>query len=404
MLKKTKNMQPSRTLALLIGALFTVPALAAPDDPGFHPYAAVGYGHDDNLLRVPDDQPAFDNTRGDSWTEGTAGFYFDHMYSLQRLTLVAKASRVAFDHFKQLNYTGKDVQGKWFWAIGNHLSGQFNADYDQTLAPYTDFHSDQRNLRTHRRYFWDGAWRMHPSWRARTSFSKETWNYELFSQRFNDRNEYVSELEGDYLPASGNTIGLVARHIRGRYPNGWPVGFFIVNNDYTQDELKARVDWNITGSTSVQGLVGYAKRDQPSFGGTTRGTNGRVTAYYTPRGKVTYNVSVWRDFAPLESTVVSTTLNKGVSVGASWKATGKVKVDANAIYERRRYDPRASFQGSNGDLRDTMRTASLTATWQARPGIQVTGGFVHQSRTGSVALSLGSFSSNMVTVNASLTF
>ncbi len=73
MLKKTKNMQPSRTLALVISALFAMPALAAPDDPGFHPYAAVGYGHDDNLLRVPDNQPAFDNTRGDSWTEATAG-------------------------------------------------------------------------------------------------------------------------------------------------------------------------------------------------------------------------------------------------------------------------------------------------------------------------------------------
>jgi exopolysaccharide biosynthesis operon protein EpsL len=403
MLKKTKKMQPSRPLALLISALFAVPALAAPDDPGFHPYAAIGYGHDDNLLRVPDNQPAFDNTRGDSWTQGTAGFYFDHMYSLQHITLVAKASRVAFDHFKQLNYTGKDVQGKWYWAVGNHLSGLLESDYDETLAPYTDFYSDQRNLRTHRRNAWDGAWRFHPSWRVRTAFSKETWNYELYSQRFNNRNEYVSELEGDYLPASGSTIGLVARHIRGRYPNGYPVGIFIVDNDYTQDELKARIDWVITGSTTLQGLVGYAKRDQPSFGGTTRGANGRLTAYYNPRGKVTYDVSVWRDFAPLESTVVSTTLNKGIGAGATWKATGKLKVDARASFERRSYDPRSNVKGS-GDLRDSMRTASLTATWQARPGIQVTSGLVHQSRTGSIALGLGSFSSNMVTVNASVTF
>jgi hypothetical protein len=90
-------------------------------------------------------------------------------------------------------------------------------------------------------------------------------------------------------------------------------------------------------------------------------------------------------------------------VGATWQATGKVKVDANASFERRTYSPRSNVQSSS-DLRDTMRTASLTATWQARPGIQVTSGLVHQSRTGSVALSLGSFSSNMVTLNANVTF
>ena len=65
-----------RPLALLLCALFASPAGAGPND-ALHLYANVGYGHDDNLLRVPDDQPAFDGTRADSWWEREAGLIFD---------------------------------------------------------------------------------------------------------------------------------------------------------------------------------------------------------------------------------------------------------------------------------------------------------------------------------------
>jgi exopolysaccharide biosynthesis operon protein EpsL len=402
MFKKTNKMR-TRSLALLIGALFAAPAFAGPSD-AWHLFAGVGYGHDDNLLRVPDNQPAFDNTRADSWTQGDAGFLFDNIYSRQHINLVAKVSNVKFNHFKQLDYQGKDLQATWFWQLGNHLDGQAGYTYNKVLAPYTDFYSNQRNLRIQRRSFFDGGWQMHPDWRARVAYAKDAYSYELSSQRFNNRTEDTTELEGDYTPSSGSTVGLVLRRIQGSYPFGRPIGPFVVNNDFTQDELKARVNWLMTGSTTLQALVGYARRDQPSFSdSSTGGANGRVTLLYAPRGKISYNVSAWRDFAALESTLVSYTLNKGVSAGAVWDATAKVKIEANASYERRNYSARTAV--SNADnLRDSLRTGSLRATWTVRPAIQLAAAFVHQSRTGSVTLGTGSFTSNMVTLNASAQF
>lgn len=396
-------MLPLRPLALLVGALFAAPVLAGPLD-AWHLYAGVGYGHDDNLLRVPDNAPAFDNTRGDSWWQGDAGFLFDNTYSRQRITAVAKLSDVRFSHFKQLNYQGKDLAATWYWQLGNHLSGQAGSTYTKVLAPYTDFYTSQRNLRVQKRNFVDGAWNFHPSWRARAAFAREKWSYELTSQLFNNRTEDTTELEGDYVPANGNTVGLVLRKIKGRYPYGRPVGFFIVNNDFTQDEIKARLNWIITGSTTVQALAGYAKRDQPSFGsGTTKGANGRITLLYTPRGKIGYNAAIWRDFAPLESTLVAYTLNKGGSVGAIWDATAKLKVEGSAVYEHRQYDPRQGVVAPS-DISDSLRTATVRATWTVRPAVQVAAAFVHQSRSGSIALGTGSYSSNMITLNASAQF
>ncbi|WP_426177884.1 glycosyltransferase [Massilia sp. TWR1-2-2] len=106
----------------LIAALYSATAAGAPGD-ALHVFGGVGYGHDDNLLRVPDGAPAFGNQRGDSWYQADAGLLFDHTYSRQRLSAHAKLSKVKFQHFEQLDYDGKDLQAKWNWQVGNHWEG-----------------------------------------------------------------------------------------------------------------------------------------------------------------------------------------------------------------------------------------------------------------------------------------
>ena len=93
----------------------------------------------------------------------------------------------------------------------------------------------------------------------------------------------------------------------------------------------------------------------------------------------------------------------GASVGAQGDATAKISVNADARYERRNYNPRRDFAGSD-NLRDAIRTTSLRATWHPRPLLQVQGGVAHQSRSGSVVLGTGSFKSNSVTLTANAQF
>ncbi|MGJ7918449.1 XrtB/PEP-CTERM-associated polysaccharide biosynthesis outer membrane protein EpsL [Massilia sp. LXY-6] len=392
-----------RPLALLLLSAFAaIPAGAGPND-ALHVYGGVAYGHDDNLLRIPENQPGFDNARGDSWWTREGGLIFDKEYSRQRITLVAKLSKTNFDRFKQLDYDGKDMQANWAWQLGNHLQGKIGTSLQQVLAPYTDFSSTERNLRRSRSSYAEGTWRFHSSWQVRTGFQRDKYTYEALSNRYNNRTEDATELELDYLPRSGSTVGLVARHVKGQYPFPRPVGPFTFNDSFTQDELKARVKWLATGSTTLDALVGYTRRDQPSFGGATSGAAGKINATYQPRGKMTYTASVWRDFAPIESTLVSYTLNKGASIGAQWDATAKIKVNADAIYERRNYSARQEFTGADS-LRDSIRTATMRVTWQPRPTIQVQAGVAHQERSGSVTLGTGSFKSNSMTLTANAQF
>jgi exopolysaccharide biosynthesis operon protein EpsL len=407
--RKTNDMSRIRPhllahlLVFPLGAILAGPAWAIPGS-ALDLVARIGWAHDDNLLRIPTGFPAFDNQRGDSWTTLEFGAVVDKSIARQRLLAVAKFSKVKFDHFRQLDYNGRDLQASWYWQLGNRFYGQLGTTHVQTLAPYTDFPSDERNLRKQRRHFFEGAWKPHPRWEARTAFSRERFDYALAAQSFNDRTEKAAELEARYLAPSGSAVGLVLRRIEGSYPNRRPLAAGLLTDDFTQDELKARIAWKASGSTTVQGLVGYARRTQPSFGpGRTSGANGRITAQYEPRGKLVWRASLWRDFAPLESRVVSYTLNKGVSAGATWNASARIKVDADAVHERRNYNPRAGFNGADG-LDDSLRSASLKASWAVKRKLTLSAAWIHQSRSGSPVLGIGNFKANTVAINASAQF
>lgn len=386
-------------LCLAIAALYGAPAAAGPND-ALHLTAGLGYGHDDNLLRVPDGAVPFDNQLSDSWYQADAGLLFDHTYSRQHVTAQAKLSKVRFDHFRRLDYTGEDLQGTWNWQLGNHLEGKLGGVYNQSLGSYTDLFSDQRNLRQQRSAFFDGAWRLHPSYRLRTAATRDKFSYDLAAQRANDRTEKAFELGADYLPASGSEIGLVARRVKGSYPNRRALGGALINDDYDQDEFKARVLWVAGGSTTVQALGGWVKRRQPSLGDATSGFNGRVTADYKRSGTVRYTGALWRDFAPIESTVLNYTLNKGASVGAVWDASAKLKVDASASYEKRAYNARYLAALPSGALEDALRSASVRASWTPRQSLQLSATLMRQSRSGSAFLGSGSFTSNSVVLSA----
>ena len=400
----------SLPLAALLAAICAAPASAAPDPivPGplgsFHPYVALGYFHDDNLFRLADDRPAFDNKRGDSARYATGGIFFDKMMGRQKIYLQGKLSKVKFSHFKQLDYDGKDVLGLWNWQLGNYFSGSAGASYEQTLAPYIDFRSSERNLRKHKRQHADGAWKMHPSWQVRAGAARDKYEYELAAQRINNRSEDMVEAGFDYTPRSGSTAGLVVRRIKGKYASTRIVGGAPLNDNFTQDELKAKVHWKVTGITSIQMLAGYAKRKHATLGPrNAKGLNGRVTASLHPRKKLRVNTSAWREFAPIESKLVTYSLNRGASVGASWDATSKVRVDAALSKERRNYDGRL-LANAPPDIRDRITTASLGATWQARPTMQVNTAYAHQRRRGADFLGNGSFKSNTVSISASAQF
>jgi exopolysaccharide biosynthesis operon protein EpsL len=386
---------------LLLLAVLGLPA-AADDGPGLHPYVGLGYTHDDNLLRLPDGA-TMDGERSDAMRQAIAGILFEHTYGRQEVYADVKAMDVRFAHFTPLDYRGKDALGRWRWVLGHELDGTIEAAYDRTLAPYTDFHSNERNLRTEHRQFFEARWTVVPSWRLRAALQNDRFDYDLASQQLNNRTEKLSEVGIDYLARSGNYAGLVARRLRGQFPNKRVVGSFVDDEDFSQDELKARLNWRGSGITTVDVLAGWARRKHVLF--TERdasGANGRATVTWAPHGKTTFTAAAWREFAALESAVVTYSLNKGASLGAKYAATGKTTFDASTSYEKRGYNARVG--GAGLDLSDSLRTSSVGVTYAATRNIALSLQGYRQTRSGSNALGLGSFHASGVSFSANAQF
>jgi len=364
-------------------------ARAAVLDDGFSPYASVGYSYDDNLFRLGDDRPAYDNTRGDYSTSLQAGALFDKTYGRQDISLQAKVSRVSFRHFSQLDYNGKDMQGDWRWRVGNHLEGHAGATYSQVLAPYTDIVTRERNLRTQRHVYANGGWTFHPSWRVRAGASHDRYRYDLPSQAYNNRSVQIGEVGLDYLAASGSTIGLQVEQLRRQYDQRRRFGTQLVDAGSDQDSIKLKVVWRATPVTTLQFLGGWADRKHAFF--TERdssGFNARLQGRTMVDGKLALDAELWREFEGVESAQASSALSTGASAGATWSLSAKLQANANARYQKRDYDG-LLVSASGLDIADTRRTLSAGLTYAPLRVAQLSVSAFRETRSGLAASLFG---------------
>ena len=172
-----------------------------PDD-ALHLYAGLGYGYDDNLLRVPDGQPGLRQPAAaipGTWPKRACCSTIPTAASAS--PPAPRCRRTSSTISSSSTTTARTSRRNWNWQLGNHLEGTLGGTYIETLAPYTDFHSDQRNLRRQRSIYGDGAWRFHPSYRVRAAASQGQVQLRAGSRKASTTAPKMPGKSGvDYLP------------------------------------------------------------------------------------------------------------------------------------------------------------------------------------------------------------
>lgn len=370
-----------------------------------HPFVRLGYNHDNNLLRLDDaEKTQFGGDGSDNYRTAAAGVLLERPIGRQLLTGSASVSRVSFDKFSQFDYTGKEADLDLKWALGNHLSGHVGGKYSQMLSAFTDYHSDERNLRTERRAYVDGAWRFHPSWQVTSSYAETRFGYEALIQSANNRTETLTSAGFDYVAPSGSTFGVQLRRLKGDYLNQQLFG---VDNGYTQDEQKFNINWAVSASTYVVFLGGWVQRKNNTQ--STRddnATNGRLVVTWMPRSRLNFTGQLWREFIATEGVFINNALSKGALVNGKWEITSKISVDAQAKYEKRDYGSFA-FAGApavSGSLADSTRRVSSNLIYLPKPTIELALGVFRDQRDGSVLARTNSYRANGISFNATAQF
>jgi exopolysaccharide biosynthesis operon protein EpsL len=389
----------------LIGSLFSVPALAELSDT-LHPFVSASINHDDNLFRLSDDRLRLIDGGADTYRSVIGGLNFKRPVERQLFSGTAKFSRVNFDRNSQLDYTGKDLSGEWRWFLAAHFDGHIGGSYKQVLASFSDFHSDQLNVRVTKTQYADGTWRFHPSWQLRTGYTNDRYTYDLVSERNNDRTEEAGMAGVDYLAASGSTIGFQFRRLKGSYPYQQSLGAGF-DNGYVQQEEKINILWLATGSTQVMFLGGWVQRkhnfqaDRDDIG-----TNGRLIVNWAPVERVNLVAQTWREFGAIEGALVNSALSKGASGGATWDFSAKIQAVANLKHEKREFTP---FSGagvllSSASLSDSSNLASVGLVYKPLRSISLQASAFRDRRSGSAAAGTNSYKANGASFNASVQF
>ncbi len=386
-------------LALLLGSLFSAPATAALSDT-LQPFVGISYVHDDNLFRVPDRQgaggPESDNTK-----MLVAGVAVERPFGRQMLNASAKMTRVDFSRFDQLNYVGKDANATLNWQLGNHFEGALGGTYNETLSSFSDFHSAEKNIRSVRGGFLDANWRLHPSWRLHSRVSRDKFDYSLASQSYLDREENRGELGIDYLAASGSTIGLLTRRLKGTYPHPLRFGPFVDDESFKQDDVQLKVYWNYSAATQLRFQGGRSKRSHTLFSQRdSSGVQGRLDVTWLPTAGLRLVGSAWREFQPFEGGNASYSLSNGTSLAATWVNSSKISTQASLRYAKREF---AGLLSANTNVHDSTRTATLGINYAPLRNVQLGASWNHDARSGQSAFTTP-YRSNSVSLSANVQF
>jgi hypothetical protein len=357
------------------------------------------YEYDDNLLKMPNERGEKNIQSDYSWSQNIV-FGIDKQYSRQRFVIVADFERVTFRRLSKLSYIGHNTDLSWLWQSGNDLTGVVGTSDVLQLPSYADVDTDQRNLRKTTSTYATAVWTLHPKVIATARYRKNKYEYELLSQQYNNHDEYYRGIELEYISRSGSTIGIEVRRLSAK--NFPQLGGMLApgQENFKQTDVRLRIDWYLTGKTKVDALLGSTSRTQQHRQAETNsGITGRVHIAHAARTKLRLDASIWREFAPLESSQATYSLNRGINIGAAWELTNKLTITADTVFERRLYVARAADQASS-DIRDYTKTNRLTLKWAPRSSFSLVAQLNHQDRTGTNTLTKTNFKANSISLFA----
>jgi exopolysaccharide biosynthesis operon protein EpsL len=385
------------------------PDVLMPEPGKITPYVGLGVVYDSNVLRLRDEAQA--NAMGlggmsDTIRRGTFGLALDKNISQQRITANLSATKVDYDRFAALDHIDKNAALNWNWHAGEHVEGNAGVNYSQGLTPFIDFHELAPNIRTQTSEYVDGAWMFHPSWRVRAGLTRSKLDYDLASQQPANNTQNQTELGLDYLARSGSTIGLQARHITADFPNPEIDGNGQqVLNGYTQNEMKGKVDWLLTGKTRLHFLGGWVSRKQDQFSARNfSGMNSRVSADWSPTGKIDLSATVWREIGAVDDLSTVYSLNRGASLASIWKYSEKIHLIGQVNYVKRDFS-QSTVSGTVGGAtaqNDVLRNTGLTVAYTPTDKWEIRMSGVRSTQSSTAAD--GGYTSNALLLNTRYAF
>lgn len=333
----------------------------------------AGYSgrHESNVFRLPDgtepEAVTGKSSKSDDIGIATVGLRLDKRYSLQRFELEASLVNYRYRVYDHLDFTARNYAAAWRWQLTPSFYGNLTSSRAEALNSFNDYTNyGVRNVRTDEVHRFDGVFELDGAWRLLGGVARtERTNSETFLEESDNRLDTVEAgVRRDFV--SGSWISLVTRHGRGEYfnrPNLSPVAQS--DNAFDQREQEIRVNWPVTGKTTLQGRLAHVAREHEHFPARDySGMVGSLTLALRATEKVLLTANAGHELGAYQSEASSYASTDRYGVGASWQIG--VKTTLRGQYDRARRDFRGAIVNTPAsDRTDTLHNAKLAFEWRA---------------------------------------
>ncbi|MBC7445117.1 MAG: putative exosortase B-associated extracellular polysaccharide biosynthesis transporter EpsL [Polaromonas sp.] len=336
--------------------------------------AGQSWQYDSNVFRLSDsvgNQAALGSSgRSDNVFVTTVGAKIDKRYSLQRFEFDISANRSIYNNFSRLDFSAVNYAAAWRWSITPALYGNFTTD----RRVYTDNTSDvqilgQLNRRTDRSTLLDAEYAIDGPWRALAGvFQRTNTNSQPFVFEGDSKVQGV-EVGARYVFGSDASLAYRLKQGSGEYPGRVLSSTFASN--FKDREHEFRVNWPITGKTTIQSRLSYFDRSHDGLAARDfSGFTGQLDSTWQITGKTGVTGGFVRELASYQTSTASYYTGNRLFIAPVWKPTEKTAVKFRYDHGRRSYNgPLPGFAST--DRRDTTNVSSLGFEWDVIRAVKI---------------------------------
>ncbi len=366
----------------MLASVVTIPALVsgarADSDDTLSVVTGYSLRHESNLFRLPPGTDTQDTTgksgKSDLIGIASAGLRLDKRYSLQRLQFEANLVNYDYRTFDYLDFTARNYAAAWTWQLTPAFQGKLTSNRTETLNSFNDFTGyGERNIRTDENHRLDGVLELDGAWRLLGGVVQTVrTNSETFLEESDTRlNTVEAGVRRDFV--SGSSLGLLARHGRGKYfnrPDLSPI--HQLDNAFDQRERELRMNWPVSAKTTLQGRLTHVERRHEHFPARDySGMTGNVSAALRASDKLLFSGSLARELGAYQSDTSSYATTDRMTLGGQWQISAKTTLRGR--YDIARRDYRGAIVNTPDDDRsDTLHGARLALEWQAYRSVLLT--------------------------------
>ena len=221
-----------------------------------------------------------------------------------------------------LNNVSTRDKATWLYEVGDVLSGQVGAEYNQALIPFFNTSNYGGDSYAVTSYFGAGRYQFGPRWAIYGGLMDSKTTLSNAALQFNDTHTKSVDLGTEYATGIKDSIGVEYRYRDARYPNGT-----VPNEDYREEVGKLVFRHSFSEKTDIEVNGGVLRRNYASD--QIRSFSGniwRVDMNWQTTEKVKIQLGTWQNLQAYVTAQSDYYVSKGVTIAPLWTATEKVAV------------------------------------------------------------------------------